>query len=129
MVHKKLNIHIAGDCNQYIKAKEVFKEPFDSLREVLIKMTRFEYPSGYAIIQNHIIQKIFAGDSNEYPLCNEISLIDNCIYIDNYNGPEAAIYGWKNLSRDSIEQVFNISFNEEKLQELGGFPNSLTIAY
>ena len=130
MEQRELNIHIAGNYDQWLKANEVFKQPFDWLQGILKNMTGFSYPSGYAIIsRNNIVKNIWVGDTNEFALYNELRQIDSCIYIDNYEGPERAIRGWKNLSRTNIEETFNIRFSDKHLAELGGFPSNLTIAY
>jgi hypothetical protein len=127
MEQKELNLL---RVNNWENTYEVFKQPFDWLRGILVNMTGFRHPSGYAIISpNHIVEKVWVGSRNEYPLCHEVKRIDSCIYIDNYEGPVSAIYGWKNLSRNDIEETFNFRFNDKDLDELGGFPYNLTFSY
>ena len=79
------------------------------------------------INQNHIVTKIWAGDTNEYALYQEVEHIDKCVYIDNFEGPIRATWGWKNLSRSDIEETFSFRFDDNDLAELGGFPNNLII--
>ena len=125
-----LSINIADNYQKYQKANLLFSPPFIWLKEILVNMTGFSYPSGYAIISlNQTVNTIWAGDINEYPLYKEIKYIDRCIYIDNYEGPERAFYGWKNLSQFDIEKTFNVKFKEEALMELGGFPYNLKLGY
>ena len=127
MEQKKLII----DSRYYPRAMEeanVFHQPFKWLHGILVNMTGFKHPSGFAIInQNHIVTKIWAGDTNEYALYQEVEHIDKCVYIDNFEGPIRATWGWKNLSRSDIEETFSFRFDDNDLAELGGFPNNLII--
>ncbi len=130
MQQDKLTVQMACDGEKWRKANEVFKKPFAWLWEVLVNMTGFDHPSGYAIIgPNHIVKSVWAGDTNEYPLGREVEGRESCIYIDNYEGPERSIHGWNSLSREDVEETFQCRFGEDDLAELGGFPNNLTIVY
>lgn len=87
-------------------------------------MTGFNWPSGYAIIHpNHIIQKIWVGENNEYNLSQEIRSLsmEKIIYIDRYDGPDSGMRGWNNLIQKDIENIFNITFKDSDLEIFGGF--------
>jgi hypothetical protein len=129
MEQKSLDIFIADNYERYELARKTFERPFDWLKGILKNMTGYDFPSGYALIsRQNTIRNIWAGPVNEYPLALEVDFITSCIYIDNYEGPERAIYGWKNLNQYQVEKTFNIKFDENKINTLGGFPLNLSLS-
>jgi len=95
-------------------------------------MTGFDWPSGYAIIHpNHIIQKIWVGENNEYQLFQERRSLstEKIIYVDRCEGPVRGMRGWNNLTQKDIENTFNITFKDSDLEIFGGFPENLRLIY
>jgi len=130
MNQNELQIHIRSNPVRYNLAVQTFGAPFQWLLEILNNMTGYSHPSGYAIIgSNHIVKKIWVGNTNEYALWKELQYINRCIYIDNFEGPERATYGWKGLSQKDIEETFGINFNNIKIASFGGFPSHLALTY
>lgn len=128
ITQERLHVFIA-DYKTWELAQQTFGKPFSWLNDILQNMTGYSHPSGYALVSNNnIIKSIWVGSTNEYALGQKIEFISSCIYIDNYEGPERSIYGWKNLSQSKLEKTFGIQFDENKINELGGFPTNLLLS-
>ncbi len=127
-----VSYHIGYDLHHYNIAYQIFRQPFDWLKQILQNMTGFDWPSGYAIIHpNHIIKNIWVGEYNEYDLFQERRSLsmEKIIYIDSYEGPVRGMRGWNNLTQKDIENTFNITFKDSDLEIFGGFPESLRLIY
>ena len=127
-----VSYHVGYDPYHYEVACQIFRQPFDWLEQILQHMTGFDWPSGYAIIHpNHIIQKIWVGENNEYQLFQERRSLstEKIIYVDRCEGPVRGMRGWNNLTQKDIENTFNITFKDSDLEIFGGFPENLRLIY
>ena len=130
MQNKLVSFYIGYQTSQYTVAHEIFAPPFNWLKEILQNMSGYTYPSGYAIIHSsHIIQQIWVGDRNEYPLCKELRSLshEKIIFIDSYNGPEGGNWGWRNLNKTDLEKTFSFIIKDDDLEKIDGFPNNLNL--
>jgi len=120
-------LSVDGKWGYGIVGEELFK-PFGKFREILQQISGFNCPSGFALISdNSIIENIYIGQREEAWIDLNINNYTKILIIDNYAGLEGGQWIWKGLTQANIERAFNMKFNNEIIEAIGGFPSTMKL--